>query len=364
MPVRNNQSRISRAVGVGTALLALLFLVGQEGSVALAADRESDPDRLIRLDRMLGEDQAAQVVAEVRKLLAAGAGEPRHAWLYQQRLAAALLVLERPDEALPVLESALAVAPQDPALHLNLARALQQLGRLGRAVAEYETAIQLAPDRPLWRLEFAEAMMSLGIRRDALVQIRLARSACGDCPEALRAEAVYHQEVGQLAASVEPLDRLFAVQPLPTVRQMLVHALWGAGESDRVIAVLDTVADGRLTGAEVMILLQAERRLGRGERARTWVAQEAPRVADGWRPGHEFWAIASEVCLGTGQDELALNAIERALALAPESAVYHHNRAAILLRLDREDEARLALETAQRLDPSLQDAATPGPEVR
>jgi len=173
-----------------------------------------------------------------------------------------------------VLESALAVAPQNPALHLNLARALQQLGRLGRAVAEYETAVQLAPDRPLWRLEFAEAMMNLGIRRDALVQIRLARSACGDCPEALRAEAVYHQEVGQPAASVEPLDRLFALRPLPTIRQMLVHALWEAGESDRVIAVLDTVADARLTGTEVMFLLMSS---GPSPRRSAW-----PQVRMSW----------------------------------------------------------------------------------
>jgi tetratricopeptide (TPR) repeat protein len=113
-----------------------------------------------------------------------------------------------------------------------------------------------------------------------------------------------------------------------------------------------------------MILLQAERRLGRSERARTWVAEAAPRVADGWCPGHEFWAIASEVCLAAGRDELALTAIDRALTLAPANAVYHHNRAAILLRLDREAEARLALEAAQRLDPSLQDGGASSPEVR
>ena len=66
-----------------------------------------------------------------------------------------------------------------------------------------------------------------------------------------------------------------------------------------------------------------------------------------------FWALSAEICLAADEAAAALLASDRAIALRPDVAVYHHNRAAALVRLGREDEARAALAEARRLDPEL-----------
>lgn len=321
----------------------------------LVADGRAAADHLTQLDRLLAEGQAAAAAEQARALLAGDSVEPRNVWRVQQRLAVALLDLDRPGEAVPLLEAALQTAPEDPPLHLNLGRALRRLGRVGRAMAEFEAAVTLAPDRHRWRLEFAEVMLDLGIRRDALQQIHLARATCGDCLEALRAEATYHQRVGDPGGAVEVLRRLHAAQPQPEVRRLLAGAHWARGDAAAVAALLDTIATDRLSGTEVMILVQADRRLGNGERALDWARQPLFRAANGWQPGADFWAIVSEICLEAGHAGPALTAIDRAIESRPQTAVYHHNRAAVLVRLDREEEARQALAEAQRLDPSLKE---------
>ena len=57
-----------------------------------------------------------------------------------------------------------------------------------------------------------------------------------------------------------------------------------------------------------------------------------------------------------GRTEDALDAIDRALALAPETAEYHLHRANLLYRLGRLDDAAEAFERAAALDPSNPDA--------
>jgi len=60
--------------------------------------------------------------------------------------------------------------------------------------------------------------------------------------------------------------------------------------------------------------------------------------------------------LGNAQDEAgdtsaALAAFERAIALQPDFAMWHRNRAGVLIELGRLDEAAAAIETARRLEP-------------
>ncbi len=332
--------------------LALLLVCCLAFGGAFAA--ESDDQLLLaRLDELLAAGRPQAVVEAAHAMLAEDRVEARNVWRLRQRLAVALLDLDQPAAAVPELEAALAVAPADPALHLNLGRALWRLGRRGHAVAEYEAALDLAPDEYLWRLEYAEALLGLAIHRDALREIRRARAACADCPAALRAEVNVHVARGDVGGGREALELLYAGQRQPEVRRLLAAALWAADQPVAVAALLDTVATAALTGAEVMILIQADRRLQRAARARAWLAGDQPQLADGWQPSHEFWAIAAEICLAGGHHEDALRAIDRAVASSPSTAVYHHNRAAVLSQLGRTREAEEALARAKRLAPEL-----------
>jgi tetratricopeptide (TPR) repeat protein len=64
-----------------------------------------------------------------------------------ENLAAALMVSDRAEEALPYLEDAARLRPRDPAAHLNLAGALALSSHPGEAIREYEAGIPLASDR-------------------------------------------------------------------------------------------------------------------------------------------------------------------------------------------------------------------------
>jgi tetratricopeptide (TPR) repeat protein len=348
----------ARSWSIRTIIVGLMLLgVGGSGGVGgpggAAADDGGDAALLGRLDRMLAAGAMAPAAALADSALEHQAVAPRNVWRVQERLAVALTGSGRPGAAVAPLEDALRTAPREPSLHLNLARALRAVGQGGRAVAEYGSAVQLAPDRVDWRLEYAEALRALGIRRDALAQIRQARRRCGDCLPALRAEANHHLAFGAAAAAIAPLRALLAVDPDPAVRALLVRALGAAGEAQAVQALLDTVPPARLSMAEALALARADRRTGQAARARALARDQRPLPAG--QPPAELWALVAETCQAAGEPRLALVAIDRALARAPERAILHHNRAAILVDLGREEEARAALATARRLDPQLEE---------
>ena len=62
-------------------------------------------------------------------------------FMADDNLAAALLQLGRPEEAIPYLQNALRLRPDDPSIHLNLAGALAMSDSKREAIAEYEIAI-------------------------------------------------------------------------------------------------------------------------------------------------------------------------------------------------------------------------------
>ncbi len=334
-------------------LMRFWILVALVVGLAAVDARADDPARLGELDRLLGAGQAEQAVERATGFLEDGDIEPWNVWRFQQRLGVALVASGRPAEAVPVLELALAGAPDDPTLHLNLGRALRAIGHGGRAVSEFQVAVNLAPQRHDWLLEYAEALLALGIRRDALVQIRRARSICDDCLEALRGEVNYLMAVGQWADTVEPLRRIQAGDPSVATRRLLVQILWNLDDAAGVAAVLDTIPEAQLDGDELALILEVDRRLGRVERAQFWVSGDGETVARVARPTDQVWALVSEICLAGGDLDAALVAIDRAVELEAEVAVYHHNRAAILVALGRDDEARRALDESTRLDPNL-----------
>jgi tetratricopeptide (TPR) repeat protein len=308
---------------------------------------------MMRLDELLASGRPEAVVRDVRSMLASGEIEAHNVWRMRQRLAVALLDLGKSADAVAELEAALKDAPDDPALHLNLGRALWRLDRRGRAIAEYGAAVELAPERWLWRLEYAEALLDLGIRRDALRQIKQARMICGDCSGALTAEVNAHLDLDDPAGALDALLLLFYRRPGKDVRRLLVMALWESGDAAGVAALLDSVAVSDLTGDEMMFLIQSDRRLKRADRALAWVRGDRPILPDRGKSEPDFWAIASEICLVSGHPREALTAIDRALAEKPEVAIYHHNRAVILMQLGRDAAAEAALAEARRLDPSL-----------
>lgn len=309
----------------------------------------NQPDALQTLDRLLGAGRAEDVVSKARQLLESGQLEDRYTWQIRQRLGVALLSVGRPADAVLVLEEVIVEAPDDAASHLNLGRALVQLGKPGRAMAEMQQAVALAPDRALWQLEYGEVLAALGIHAEAHRAIVEARRLCGDCPPALLGEANLHLARGAYADAVEPLATLYHMERLPDVRRLLVHSLWNLGDAEGVGAVLDSLDTALLSGEELLVLVQADRARGLVRRSLDWGENGLGDLPLDARSAADFWAIVSQVCLDCGASETALSAIDRAVALRPEAAIYHQNRAAVLVALGRDDEARRAVARAEAL---------------
>lgn len=301
------------------------------------------------IDQLLERGDAARALERVEELLASPELQPRNRWRAELRLGAALLGAERPVEAIPVLEAVLGEY-DDASAHLYLARALAAVGQRGRAIGEYQQALRLDGSDASWYLEYATILLGLGAVRDAGVQIEEARRLCGDCPSSLRAAANLALARGDHGAAAGLLADLVSRGAGPDVRRLLVAAYWNNGDVEAAAAVLDTIATQGLSADEVMVLVQVERQRRRPERVVAWIDAPQDQLPAGWHPPAEFWALSAEVCLQSGLPERALVAIDRAIATNPRMALLHHNRAAALIELGRQDDARLALAEARRLE--------------
>jgi Flp pilus assembly protein TadD len=87
-----------------------------------------------------------------------------------------LVDLDRPGEALEVMDRALPYAPQEPGLRSNRATALGMLGRNEEAVADARTAASVHPENPQFRNMLGVALCSTGDWRAALVEFRAAEA--------------------------------------------------------------------------------------------------------------------------------------------------------------------------------------------
>jgi predicted Zn-dependent protease len=259
----------------GDAMLQLTLgrRLAQEGDaagavVALQRAVEADgysPKSLAALGQALaraGRDEEA-----FRHLRAANARGPRADAL--RALGALYLQHDRPDKALPELEQAVRLTPDDWEGWQLLALARQRESNWTEATAALRRAVALRPDDPDLRLALGEALLELGQPDAAEPELRRALAAR---PSSARA----HSLIGRLSLEREPLSahaqeaetelrRALALDPsLISARDALADLLMRTdrpGEAERELAELlrrdPSLLQARFRRA------QALRRLGR-----------------------------------------------------------------------------------------------------
>jgi tetratricopeptide (TPR) repeat protein len=278
-----------------------------------------------------------------------------YGWQARQRLGVALLRSGEPEAALPHLEEAVRQAPYDAVGHQDLAAALIALGRHGRALAELQDAAEIAPHDARIRLDLGQTLLRFGFYEEAWPELTAADSLCHGCSQAARALARYHLETGSPGEAAAFLQRVMADEPDRNTRLILAGALLDAGRPEETVQLLQDTPLEESSAAECRLLIRADRMLGRTDRAVRWASfagtdQVFPPeiVADAL-----FWAVVAELCHEADQPLAALQAIDTALAVAPDNAVYLVNRAAFLQDLGREEEAARELERARAVDPEI-----------
>ena len=306
---------------------------------------------LAHMDSLLASGAPEQALPPALRALDRWGDDPLYGWQVKGRVGTALRAANRPAEALPHLEQALGQAPGDAGLHHQLGLALSDLGRNGRALAEFEQAAALDPRDPAPHLEAGRLRGVLGDWRRAGAELEIARGLCDGCPEADRLLGTVMMAAGRPADAVAPLTRLWAAFPDSQVRHHLLGALAGAGQDSATLALVEGTRPGDRTRDDWRMAVRAEGRVGGARWAEAALAV-ADSVPPGRFPGNEalFWAQGALNLLAAGRPAEALLAADRALALDKGQAVFHHNRAAILVALGRQDEARRALEAASAVE--------------
>lgn len=313
---------------------------------------------LARMDSLLAASAPAAAVDLGLDLVRAWGQDPLYGWQVNGRLGLALLRDARAEQALPFLETAVQGNPQDAALHRTIGAALRGLGRRGRALTEYQSAVELDPTDFVVRLEYANFLLEFGDQAGAERHIRLAADLCPGCTEVARALANLHLHRQDFASAVPPLQAVWAAEPGPPVRRLLAIALERSGRPDEAERLLQPWAPGDLDPDEQRLLVRIEAgRPGSGAPHSLDFARMLAAVPDSLaatlRDDPAFWETISANLLACGLYGPGLQAADRSLALDPASAVAHNNRAALLLKLGRREEAAAAWDRALALDPSL-----------
>lgn len=325
---------------------------------AIARDPEPAPVptvALARVDSLLAAGDPGRAVTLAMQAAGHWAADPQYGWQVEGRLGAALLAAGRAAESLPHLEKAIGLHPEEPGARHQLGLALVALGRRGRALAEFEQAAALDPSAPAHRIEAGRLRAALGDWRGAQVELETALRLCGGCPEADRLLGSVLLKAGRPDEAVPVFRRLWAAQPDSAVRQNLLAALAGAGRDSAVLDLVGATPEAAWTRDDWRMAVQAEGRQGgaRWSQAALARADSTGRGGDGRGrfPVDDalFWAQSSANLLAADRPASALRAMDRALALDPRQAVFHHNRAAILAALGRTADARLALDAARAL---------------
>jgi len=127
--------------------------------------------------------------------------------------AQAALATGHPDEARPLLERAVALAPQSAEVHLALGDTRRSLQDLPGAIASYHRALALAPAAAgIWRA-LALALTEQGDRPAARAALDSCLALSPDDVDALAHQAYFLKEENRLAEARDRVDRALHLHP-------------------------------------------------------------------------------------------------------------------------------------------------------
>ncbi|MFH1842989.1 MAG: tetratricopeptide repeat protein [bacterium] len=340
---------------IAIVIMALLGLLQLLTPVTASAARRDEGAHiraeLGAIDSLLTVSALEPALDRTSTLLRAFPDDPLYSWQINERLGLALHRLGRSADAIPYLETAILIAPQEASCHLNLAAALMALGQRGRAFAEYDEATSLDPSSWRAHLDYGQVLHAYRMTEEARHHLQLADQLCPDCPEVTRVLAWFHLDNLEYGLAIGPLEKLHTAEPSGELRHNLALSLLSTQQPARARELLEPLWPSQLSAAESLLLLEALQVLGESHRIRgliTEVEDDSPVAGEPL-----FWGRAAFLCLEAGQNEAGLLAIDRAIALAPEQVAYRNNRVVLLTRLERHDEAAAEWGRVIELDPGL-----------
>jgi Flp pilus assembly protein TadD len=231
----------------------------------------------------------SRLYADVETLYRATITGNSECWMAYNNLAGVLIERGAIDEALPLVQTALALRPDYPEAYNNLGLAMASRGQIDQAIAQYRRALELRPD-------YAEAHNNVGLALAGLGEID---QAIGHFRRALEIDAGY-----------------------PGVHYNLAMALAARGDVDRAVAHLRDAIALRPDYAEAHnglgVILSNRGYIGEARAHFAKSVEIKPNYAD----AHNNLGIA---LARTGRLEEAIGHFRKALELNPGSSEVRNN---------------------------------------
>jgi tetratricopeptide (TPR) repeat protein len=245
--------------------------------------------------------------------------QPAHARAWHL-LGVIALQSRRPEQAIQLIDKAIALNPDYAEAYNNRGAALTELGRHEAALASYDRAVTLKPDYPQAHNNRGTALANLGRPEAAMASFDRAIELNPSHAEAYSNRGAALVALGRPEEALSFYDRAIAPRP-------------------------DDAAAHNNRGAALVAVGRAKAALAGCDKA------------IGLKPDYaEPWHNRGNALRALGRTEDALSSYDRAIVLRPDHAETHNNRGATLADLRRPEEALAAYDHAVALKPDYAEA--------
>lgn len=254
-------------------------------------------------------------------------------------------------DALPAMERAARLLPDDAEAHSNLGAVLKKQGRLVEATASYRRALEIEPGVAALHSTLGNTLANLGRLEEAVASHRRALEIDPDYAEGHNSLGIALKDLGKLDDAVASYQRALAIKPdLAEAHCNLGNALHCLKRLDLALSCCRRALELRPHFAEAHNnLANILRDLGQLNDA-----EAGYRRALAIRPGFaEAHFNLGRVLKELGQTDLALASFRRALEIEPGLAEAHAHLTIILIDLGRIEEAVASCRVAALSFPEL-----------
>jgi len=244
-------------------------------------------------------------------------------------------------------------SPRELKLLVRLGASQYQLGSFAEAERSFRTAVTIAPNSAQAEIGLGTSLLALDRSRDAVPVLEKATNLAASDRMAWRALGHAYQKENDLFKGERVLQSLVEHDPQDAESWYYLGALlYDHNFYVRALEAFNRVlqlqpADNRAEIYKAGALAQ----LGRAEEAGDIYRSLAKREAATARP--ELWLGYAQFLFEDQQLDQALNAINRAIVLLPDSAKVRFWRARILMSLGHTEEAENDAQKAVALSPEL-----------
>ena len=276
------------------------------------------------------------------------AREPNNAGVLD-RLGMTYVALDRPQEAIPLLQKAAQLAPQDSKIHFHLSRALSHAGRYDEAFAAAAEFRRLGPAKRRPRAGIVDFLSLPAEEQKEQLRTRVQKRMESDPDNAaLQLDGMKLLLAdGNAAEGAAAARRLMALKPSAALLAGAGRALLEAGQYRLAKEVLEQAGSPEAALDLAIATFHAvSPQAG---------LEQMARIPEAQRSG-DYYLARGDMLDSTGATDAAASDLERALRAYPERAALYHRAALFLIRHGRVATALELLDRGLRVlpaDPSL-----------